>query len=58
MTSATNRERPMPRDLLAETRLIRSRAKPIGIGKSTYVMMTCLSIAVIDTEIRERIETD
>lgn len=56
--TATNRERQMLRDLLAETRLIRSRAKPIGIGKTTYVMITCLSIAVMYTEIRERIETD
>lgn len=39
MTSATNCERQMLRDLLAETRLIRSRAKPISIGKTTYVMM-------------------
>lgn len=54
----TNRERQMLRDLLAETRLIRSKAEPIGIGKTTYVMMTCLSIAVLYPEIRERIEAD
>ncbi|MBS0204124.1 MAG: RDD family protein [Planctomycetes bacterium] len=52
-----NRERQMLRDLFAETRLIRRRAKPIGVGKTTYVMMTSLNIAVLYAEIRERRET-
>lgn len=52
--TSTNGERQMLRDLLAETRLIRNKAKPIGVGKTTYAMMTCLSIAVMYTEIRER----
>ncbi|MDB5344548.1 MAG: signal peptide protein [Schlesneria sp.] len=56
--TSTNRERQMLRDLLAETRLIRSKAKPIDIGSTTYVMMTCLSIAVMYTEIRERRESN
>lgn len=55
---SANRERQMLRDLLAETRLIRRKAKPIGIGKTTYVMMTCLSIAVMYAEVRERREAD
>ncbi|HEY4260074.1 MAG TPA: RDD family protein [Schlesneria sp.] len=52
--TSTNRERQMLRDLLAETRLIRNKAQPIGVGKSIHSMMTCMSIAVMYTEIRER----
>ena len=41
-----NVERQMLRDLIAETRLIRNQAKPIGVGKVSRCLFTGLGIAV------------
>ncbi len=44
--TAMNSERQMLRDLIFETRLIRNRAKPIGIGKVSRCLFTGLGITI------------
>ena len=49
-----NHERQMLRDLMAETRLIRNRAKPIGVGKVTRCLFTGLGITLLYARIRPK----
>lgn len=51
--ATANRERQMIRDLLAETRLVRNRAQPIGVGKISHALMTGWGVAVLYAEVRE-----
>ena len=52
-----NVERQMLRDLIAETRLIRNRAKPIGVGKVSRCLFTGLGIAVFYTRVHPKTMT-
>ncbi len=49
-----NVERQMLRDLVAETRLIRNRAKPIGVGKVSRCLFTGLGITVLYARVRPK----
>lgn len=45
-------ERQMLRDLVAETRLVRNRATPIGTGRISYVFFTGLGLTLIYPRVR------
>ena len=49
-----NSERQMLRDLMSETRLIRNRAKPIGIGKVSRCLFTGLGITVFYARVHSK----
>ena len=49
-----NHERQMLRDLMAETRLIRNRAKPIGVGKISRCLLTGLGITLSYARVRPK----
>ena len=52
-----NSERQMLRDLMAETRLIRNRAKPIGVGKVSRCLFTGLGITVFYARVHPKTMT-
>ena len=52
-----NVERQMLRDLIAETRVIRNRAKPIGVGRVSRCLFTGLGIAVFYARVHPKTMT-
>jgi len=51
-------ERSMLRDLLAETRLIRNKAKPIGRGRIVFSFYTAFGFTLLYTSVRNKVSTN